>query len=294
MGLSLRSRVFRRLAPVFVSSHDATIEQRRKEMERASFGPKARGFDYMPMSVAGVPALRASAKSSTTRHIAYFHGGGYTLGSADSHRNIAARLARYAGAGVTLIDYRLAPEHPFPAAFDDAVAATKAIVEEFGAGNVAIAGDSAGGGVTLATLCALAGAGEPMPACAFVMSPWTDLTASGETMTTKADIDPMIPVPLLKHMADLYAGDTSKDDPRVSPHFADLAGLPPVLIQVGTDEVLLDDALRFADAAKAAGVDVTIDVWHDLWHVFQGFVGYMPEANRAMQQGGAFIAAHTR
>lgn len=168
------------------------------------------------------------------------------------------------------------------------------MVAEFGDGNVAIAGDSAGGGLTLATLGALREAGEPMPACAFVMSPWTDLTASGDTMTTKADIDPMIPVPLLKHMADLYAGDTTKDDPRVSPHFADLAGLPPILIHVGTDEVLLDDSLRFAESAKTAGVDLTIDVWHDLWHVFQGFVGYMPEANQAMQQGGAFIAAHTR
>ncbi|MGB3736008.1 MAG: alpha/beta hydrolase [Ilumatobacter sp.] len=294
MTPSVRARIFRRMMGLFVAPADATLERRRADMERAGKIPRPRSFEYSRVVVGGVPANRATpSESDTRRHLLYFHGGAYILGSADSHTGIAARLAAKADATATVLDYRLAPEHPYPAGRDDCVAATRALIAEVGAEHVAIAGDSAGGGATIATLCALRDAGDPLPACAFVLSPWVDLTMSGATIESKRDIDPVIADEFLASGSVDYLGDTAPDDPGASPLFADLAGLPPILVQVGSDEMLLADSQRLVDAVEQAGGAVELDVWPGMWHVFQGFVGLMPEANRAMQHGADFIKRHT-
>lgn len=279
---------------LFVTPADAPIAKRRAALERAGKLPGPRGFDRTSVEVGGVPALRGTPVSGPARrHVLFFHGGGYIMGSSTSHFTIASRLGKMADASVTVVDYRLAPEHPFPAALDDCVAAARDLIGEVGGEHVAIAGDSAGGGVTIATLCALRDAGDPLPACAFVMSPWVDLTGSGASVTSKRDVDPVIAPDMLDGCAADYLDGASASDPAASPLFADLTGLPPLLIQVGSDEVLLDDSVRLAESAKQAGVDVELDEWPGMWHVFQALVGSMPEATRAMQQGAEFITRHT-
>lgn len=293
MGISIRGRIFKRMMKMFVAPPGATLERRRSDLERAGRLPGPRGVNRTSVEVGGVSGLRGTVpEAATKRHILFFHGGGYVIGSANSHFKIAARLAKRADAAVTVIDYRLAPEHPYPAALDDCVAAATALIAEVGAEHVALVGDSAGGGVTIATLCALRDAGSPLPSCAFVMSPWTDLTLSGPTMVSKADVDPMISIDSISEYAQDYLGGTAGDDQGASPLFGDLAGLPSLLIQVGSDEVLLADSTRLADAAAKAGVDVELDEWPGMWHVFQALVGFMPEANNAMQQGADFIKRH--
>lgn len=294
MTPSIRARIFRRMMGLFIAPAGATLERRRADMDRAGKIPRPRSFDYSRVNVGGVPANRATpSEAGSRRHVLFLHGGGYIMGSANSHTGIAARLAAKADATATVLDYRLAPEDPYPAARDDCVAAARALIAEVGAEHVAIAGDSAGGGATIATLCALRDAGDPLPACAFVLSPWVDLTLSGATIETKRDIDPVIADDLLGSGVSDYLGESSPDDPGASPLFADLSGLPPLLVQVGSDEMLLADSQRLADAVERAGGQAELDVWPDMWHVFQGFVGLMPEANRAMQHGADFITRHT-
>jgi acetyl esterase/lipase len=190
-------------------------------------------------------------------------------------------------------DYRLAPEHAFAAAVDDAVAAYRGLIAA-GAdpAHVAVGGDSAGGGLALALLIALRDAGDPLPACATLLSPWTDLELSGATMTTRAGVDPMISPEGARHAAERYLQGANPRDPLASPLYGDLAGMPPLLIQVGDAEVLLDDSVRVAERARAVGVDVTIDVWPEMIHVWQFFTGQVPEADEAIGKLGAFITEH--
>jgi len=206
----------------------------------------------------GVPAewVRA-AGCSYERVVEYLHGGGYVIGGLATHRELASRLSRSTGASVLVVDYRLAPEHPFPAALDDAVAAYRWLLAEgFDASSVALAGDSAGGGLVVATLIALRDANSPLPAAAVCLSPWADLTQSGDSVTTRAEIDPITSKAALDAMAAWYLGDHDPRDPLASPLFGDLAGLPPLLVQVGELEVLYDDAARLAERARDAGVSV--------------------------------------
>lgn len=221
--------------------------------------------------------------------VVYLHGGGYCIGSLTSHRSMLTHLAAATGTRVLAVDYRLAPEHPHPAALDDALTAFHFAVREAGAHRVAMAGDSAGGGLTIAALVALRDAGDPLPAAAVCLSPWVDLTQSGETIATKADDDPMVRVVDLERWATTYAGPDRAAHPLVSPLFADLVGLPPLLIEVGTAEVLLDDARRLATRARAAGVDVTIVEGDDLIHVWHFFAGAVPEADAGIERVGRFI-----
>jgi acetyl esterase/lipase len=263
-------------------------------MERVDKLPRPRKVRYDDTTVGGVPAIVATpTKVTPDRHILYIHGGGYILGSPKSHIAMCARLAKRAGAVVTVIDYRLAPEHVYPAAIEDCLAAYRDIASRIDPSLITIAGDSAGGGATLATLCALRDAGDQLPACGYVLSPWTDLTGSGESVVTKADVDPMIKPAFLISTAELYAGDTPLDDPGVSPLFADLTGLPPLLIQTGTDEVLLSDSTRLVERANAAGVANTFDLAESMWHVYPAFAGFMPEANAALVRAARFIRAQT-
>jgi monoterpene epsilon-lactone hydrolase len=223
----------------------------------------------------------------------YLHGGGYVIGSPRSHRHLAESIARSAGIACLLPDYRLAPEHPFPAAVDDGLAAYRSLVDQRGIapGRIAIAGDSAGGGLTVATLVAIHQAGLPAPAAGVCISPWTDLTCSASSYQTKAATDPMVALPGITVMAQNYLGSTDPRTPLASPLYADLRGLPPLLIQVGSEEVLLDDATRLAERAKAAGVDATIEIWEPMIHVWHWFLPWLDEAQAGVDKIGVFLRA---
>ncbi|MEY2451864.1 MAG: epsilon-lactone hydrolase [Acidimicrobiaceae bacterium] len=271
---------------------DGTLEERRALMD--SFGQEAPdGTSVTTVDAGGVPAEWIVAPAADAdRVILYLHGGGYSLGSLDSHRRLVAHLSIEAKARVLNVDYRLAPEHPYPAAVDDAVAAYRWLLGQgVRAGRIAISGDSAGGGLTLATLLALKDAGDPLPAAAVPLSPWTDLEGTGDSMRTRAAADLMIQPARLKETADLYANGADLRQPQLSPLHGDYAGLPPLLIQVGDAEVLLDDATRVAAIAEAAGVSVTLEVWDEMPHVFQAFVGLLPESDRAVARIGAWLQA---
>ena len=264
--------------------------------QRAGFEAQFAGLPLPPGASAeaadagGVPAeWIAAADADPGRTLLYLHGGGYMLGSVATHRNLAGRIAREARARCLSLDYRLAPEHPFPAAVEDALAAYRWLL---GSGadpaRLAIAGDSAGGGLTLATLVSLRDAGDPLPACAVCLSPLTDLEGTGDSVRT-AD-DPLISdSSAIRGMTETYLQGGDPRDPRASPLHADYAGLPPLLIQVGTREVLLDDSTRVADRARAAGVDVSLEVEEGLIHVWPLFGPDVPESRASVERIGEFV-----
>lgn len=247
------------------------------------------GTEVLPVSANGVPAEWISGPVPQPGALLYLHGGAYAMGSIASHRELVARLAMAGGVRALAVAYRLAPEDPYPAALQDALAAYRWLLgQHIEPENIAIAGDSAGGGLALATLLALREGGDPLPAAAVCLSPWTDLTLSGASMAERAAADPILSPEGLARFAALYAGLHPLDDPLISPHFANLRGLPPLLIQVGTDEILLDDARRLAEHGRAAGVEVTLQVWEELFHVFQT-VGLLPESKAAVAEIGRFL-----
>jgi acetyl esterase/lipase len=270
---------------------DATIEQMRAGMEQmTTAAPLPEGVEYQAVEVEGVPAEWAAAPNARDdRAVLYLHGGGYVIGSVRSHRQLVGNLSAAAEAKVLSLDYRLAPEHPHPAAVDDALSAYRDLLGSFDSANVAIAGDSAGGGLTAATLVALRDTAVPLPAAGVLISPWLDLTLSGASMESKAAHDPMVQRDGLQRMADAYVAEGDAEAPTVSPLFADLAGLPPMLLHVGTAETLLDDSTRFAEKARAAGVDVEIEVWDDMIHVWHAFSLVLPEARQATDRIGAYL-----
>jgi phosphinothricin tripeptide acetyl hydrolase len=222
--------------------------------------------------------------------VLYLHGGGYVIGSPRSHRHLAAAIAGAAGASALLLDYRLAPEHPFPAAVEDATAAYRWLLDQATAPErIVIAGDSAGGGLTVATLLALREARVPLPAGGVCISPWVDLTCSGASYRTMAAADPIVRRAGVEEMARAYLGATPPRTPLASPLFADLRGLPPLLIHVGSDEVLLDDAVQLAERAKAAGVDATLEIYDRMIHVWHWFLPMLDEAQTAVEAIGRFV-----
>ena len=247
------------------------------------------------VSAGGVPAEWVVAENADrARVILYLHGGGYVIGSINTHRELGSRLSRAAAARVLLIDYRLAPEHPHPAAVDDAVSAYRwLLLQGVSPSRLVVAGDSAGGGLTVATLVALRDAGLPAPAAGVCLSPWVDLEGIGESMTTKAALDPMVQRDGLVKMAAAYLGGQSPRTPLAAPLYADLSGLPPLLIQVGTAETLLDDATRLAERARKAGVQVSLEPWEDMIHVWQAFASMLPEGRQAIDRIGEFVKSKT-
>ena len=252
------------------------------------------GTTVAPTAAGGRPAEwihPAGAREDAV--LLYLHGGGYVIGSPRSHRHLAESLARSAGIACLLPDYRLAPEHPFPAAVDDALAAYRSLVErrKIAPGRIAVAGDSAGGGLAVATLLAIRSAGLPMPGAAVCISPWTDLTCSAPSYQTKAATDPLVALPGITAMARDYLGSADPRTPLASPLFADLRGLPPLLIHVGSEEVLLDDASRLAERARAAGVDATLEVWEGMIHVWHWFLPWLDEAQGAVDKIGGVLSA---
>ena len=251
-----------------------SIEDQRVGMEAtAGSMPAPDGVAIETVTIAGRPAEWVVPRAGTSdRVVLYLHGGGYCVGSIVTHRNLVSRLALAYGGRVLNFDYRLAPEHPFPAAVDDAVGAYRELLDSgIEPGQVAIAGDSAGGGLTVASLVAIRQQGLPQPGAGVCLSPWVDLTQSAATYVSRAEVDPMVTKDGLDLMAAAYLGDASLNEPLASPLFADLAGLAPLLVHVGDAEVLLDDALALRDTARAAGVDVTFELWPEMIHVFQAF-----------------------
>jgi acetyl esterase/lipase len=242
----------------------------------------------------GIPVIDIEiAAVHTADVIVYFHGGGYALGSASASVGLASELSRRAKARAISVEYRLAPEHPHPAAVDDALAAYRGLLGEGQpASRIAVAGESAGAGLALATLIAARNAGLPLPCAAVLMSPWVDLTLSGASMADKAAADPALSAAALQRRADDYVGNDDRTAPLASPLFADLHGLPPLLIQAGSHEVLLDDATRLAARAASADITVSLEITAGVPHVFQGFAGIVDEAGTALASAGAFIRTH--
>jgi monoterpene epsilon-lactone hydrolase len=224
----------------------------------------------------------------------YFHGGFFASGSAATSVGQAADLARQARMRVVTVDYRLAPEHPYPAAPDDAMTAYRALLDTGqDVARVALAGESAGANLAVATLAAIARAGLPQPASAVLMSPWADLAGTGDSLKTKADVDPIITAEAVRVRARDYLGGADACDPAVSPVYGSLAGLPPLLIQAGSDETLLDGAIRLAARAAYDDVAVTLDVVPGVPHVFQAYPVLLDEGEAALTRAGAFLRAHT-
>jgi monoterpene epsilon-lactone hydrolase len=269
---------------------------------RATFAPAGRPPEPIPDDVAvtevdagGVPAYWLSPPGADPgRTLVYVHGGGYSLGSLRSHGELAARLGRAAGMRVLFPEYRLAPEHPFPAAAEDMQAVWRWLRDQgVPAGSVALAGDSAGGTLSLGLLLALRDAGEDLPAAAVVLSPATDLTVSGASADERADEDPIFTPDMIRGIAAGYLAGADPRTPLASPLFGEFKGLPPLLVQVGTAEVLLSDSERLAEAAVAAGVDVTLRVGEGLPHVYAIMAG-TPEAAEATREIARFLGTHVR
>jgi len=249
-----------------------------------------RGTLSSKLDMNGVPALRVHAPAAEAgKAVLLLHGGAYVLGGPASHAGLAAHLGQAGGAEAYLPDYRLAPEHPYPAALDDALASYRWLLQQYQPGQLVIAGDSAGGNLTLATAIAIREAGLPLPAALVLISPWLDLSLGGASIRKRARRDPMLRASWIGACAKLYAGGVALDDPRISPLFGDLKGLPPMMIHVGSEEILFSDAERLAQRAGAAGVKVRLHVFDGLWHDFQLNAGLMAEADASIAELGKFM-----
>lgn len=272
---------------------DATLETMRVGYDEMC--PEVEGdVAVKDGKVGGVPGRWIEPEDAGPGVVLYFHGGGYVIGSSRSHTYLAAGIASAAKAKVFVVDYRRAPEHPFPAAVDDAVAAYKGLLDSgIPADKIAFAGDSAGGGLTLATIHAVRAAKLPQPKCAVTLSAWTDLSCTNPSIEGNTELDPFVTPDIVRGMAQAYVGEKGNvRDPLVSPIHGDFAGFPPLLMQVGSDEILLDDTLRAAQKAKAADVPVTLTVEDGMIHVYQQLAWIIPEGGPAIAEIGAFVKKH--
>jgi acetyl esterase/lipase len=268
-------------------------EQRRLLRELTSAQPLPPDVTVTAAALGDIPTAEITVDGIEPRHVVlYFHGGVYVMGDAVSAAGLASQVGRRTRAKVISVDYRLAPEHPYPAAVDDALAAYEALLQDGTApSGIVFAGESAGGGLAVATMVNARDHGLPMPAAAFVMSPYADLTLAGTTMETRRDVDPLMSRELLQaRVPDYTAGQDAALD-LISPIFADLSGLPPLIIQVGGHEVLLDDAVRLAQRAGTADVDVTLEITPGVPHVFQNFSSMLDEAAAALDRAGQLLSA---
>jgi monoterpene epsilon-lactone hydrolase len=272
-------------------SRSTTVAQMRSDWD-AAFGSCTVPVSCERVSVGAIDAEWIAASGAPTdKAILYFHGGGFRLGSVSSHRELIARISEASGRRVLAINYRLAPEYRFPAALEDAMTAYGWMRDQgLKPENIAFAGDSAGGNLVLAAMLSLRERGLPLPAAGVLMSPWTDLAATGASYTSRADADPIHQRPMILALAKNYLGpDGDPRNPLASPLYADLAGLPPLLIQVGDRETVLDDSIMFAEKARAAGIDVELQVWDGMIHVFQMFGAELAEARRAIVSIAGFL-----
>ncbi len=273
----------------------STAQQQRQLLRDAlSAQPLPTDLTVTPGTLGGVPTAEITIAGVEPHHVVlYFHGGVYVIGDAFLAADLAAQIGRRVQARVVSVDYRLAPEHPYPAAVDDAIAAYEGLLQSgVGASDIVFAGESAGGGLVVATLINARERGLPSPAAAFVMSPMTDLTLSGTSMQTRREADPLFTRELLQERINDYTAGQDAALPLMSPIFADLAGLPPLIIQAGTNEILLDDAVRLAGQAAAANVEVTLEITAGVPHVFQGYSAILEEGATALDEAGRFLSAH--
>ncbi|MDX1515973.1 MAG: alpha/beta hydrolase [Woeseiaceae bacterium] len=292
---STRARALRRLTSWYLKRIDARtadVAEARKRLD--FFAGLLSPADDVEIRADSVAGLRAEwltpAGAGTDKLLLYWHGGGYIMGSCRSHRSIVSHIARQAGVRALVAEYRLAPEHRFPAAIDDSVGVYHELLQQgMQPRDIAVAGDSAGGGLTVAMMLSLRHAGLPLPRAAALLSPWLDLSGSGDSMQSRRGQDPWFDPDDLPTVVDYYCDDDQRRNPLVSPVFANVAGLPRTLIQVGDDEILLSDSQRFADKLREQGIDVALDVWPRMWHVWQMFVGLMPESEAAIDKLAAFI-----
>jgi acetyl esterase/lipase len=295
MAISRRARFIRWLSGRYIRGIDlanAPVTLMRKRLDQ--LGRLARAARHVAVEKKPVAGLHAEwyrpAGAQPGKLLLYLHGGAYTLGSCDSHRKLVTHMAKEGNIDAVMPEYRLAPEYPFPAGLDDALAVYKELLESgYNAADIIISGDSAGGGLSVATMLQLRHEGLPLPGAAILLSPFLDMSASGETMKTRADRDPWFRPDEIEVVVSYYCPNEDVRNPLLSPVFANVAGLPPTMIQVGDDEILLSDSTRFADKLRTADVDVAIEVFPEMWHVFQLFVGKMPESKAAVKKIGAYI-----
>ena len=272
----------------------AGIAERRQRLdELGAHYVVAPDIHFETVSARGVEAEWSSAPGADpSRAILFVHGGGYVSGSITSHRVLATAIGRAAGARSLALGYRLAPEHPYPAAVEDVVAGYRFLLDQgLAPGRIAVAGDSAGGGLTLALMIAARERGLPLPACGWCISPWVDLDCGSATMESKAAIDPLIQKPYLQELAAAYLGTAPSRAPLAAPLYGDLSGLPPLLVQVGSAETLLDDSVLLAGVAGAVDVRVTLEIWPEMIHAFPLFHQQLAAGRKAIDHAAAFIRA---
>lgn len=292
---SLRAKLIRSVTRAYVRRVDIANADvsgiRRIWHTLANLLPTAFGVQVQRDEINGLTAEWLTPKNAADDKLLIFlHGGGYVVGGCAMYRQLVSHIARAGRIRALLPEYRLAPEHKFPAAIDDAVAIYRSLLDTgIRPENMMIAGDSAGGGLSVATLLTLRDAGDPLPAAVILMSPFLDATASGESMKTRADRDPWFRAEDVPVIANHYCEPHQRNFPLVSPVFASVEGLPPAYIQVGDHEILLSDSERFADLCVAAGIDVTLEIWPEMFHVFQMCVNKMPESKQAILKIGAYI-----
>jgi acetyl esterase/lipase len=286
---ALRQTMNRLVRPVLTPAVPVSLQRRIvRQAYRSSVPP--RGVSFENTTVGGIPVTRTRFGNNPQGAVLYLHGGGYIIGSSATHRGITGHLAKTSGCTIVTPDYRLAPEFPFPAALDDADACWNGLLEEgFKSDQIAVAGDSAGGGLAVALAMRLRDKGQPLPASLTVFSPWVDLT---QKRLYAPECEPVLQASWTSKAAKLYAGQESLTHPLISPIFGDLSDLPPLLIQVGSQEILLNDAERLVEAANRHDVETRLEVYNSLWHVFQVHSGQLDRATAAMETAGEHIKRH--
>jgi monoterpene epsilon-lactone hydrolase len=269
----------------------SVTEQRAfSDYEWPKLTAEPRGVDVSEIRLEGRPALFIVPRGASSEHVIFaIHGGGFIGGSVYTHRKMFGHLANAAGCRVFAVDYRLAPEHAYPAAHDDVFGAYEWLTKQFDARRIALAGDSAGGGMAVATALRARDAKLVMPAALVLFSPWLDMTVSGETFVSNREKDPFFKREVVEMLPRMYLGSVDPGDPRCSPIFADLRGLPPTYVQVGGDETLLDESRRFAERARQSGADVRIDIFPEMLHTFQMAAGRAPESDEALHRVGEWV-----
>lgn len=295
----MASEESKRIRATFVNDSEAInvpIEVQRRDWEEGALQtPLPPDTHIEPLSADGVPCEKVSCGIvDQSKVMLWLHGGGFNAGSAKTHRELAARLSLATGIPILLPDYRLAPEYPFPAGLEDSVKVYRWLIRHgTHPGHIVVGGDSAGGGLAISTLLSLLDAGEPMPAAAVLISPMLDLTLSGESIQSRAALDPLVSREGLSAAIKLYIGNRDPREPLLSPIYADLHGLPPMLIHVGDHERLLSDSVTLAERASAVGVEVNLDIWAEMWHVWHAFAATLPEGQQALEQIGEYVRQKT-
>lgn len=298
MSPSLSARFWYFILRTTLKTNKRTFEQSRAwNAQNARWMNRIpKGVQFERLNISGLPAAwMRSPQADPARVLLYLHGGGYVVGNINDYKMICGQMADILKTNLLIPEYRLAPENPFPAAVEDVKAVYRWLLEQgFQPANIVIAGDSAGGGLGLAAVLSLRDDGNPLPAAVVCLSPWADLTLHGESHQAKAGKEAMLTSEGLREWAAHYAGAESPTHPLISPVYADFRGFPPLLIQVGSEEILLDDARMVAEKARAAGVDVTLNIWQGMWHVWQMLSEFVPESKAAVEEIGRFLDSHSK